>query len=183
MTVMRAHVFPVSAMILLVAAANGTAGSVPEPPGYRMENYRAEVPDTLNGARVVGTEEVVRLWKEGSAVFIDVLPHNPKPPDLPPGTIWKEKARENIPGSIWLANVGYGVLNAEMEAFFRKHLERLAEGEKALVFYCQQKCWMSWNAAKRAVEWGYRSVLWYPLGTDGWIAAGQPSEKAVPLQP
>ncbi|WP_416798482.1 PQQ-dependent catabolism-associated CXXCW motif protein [Ciceribacter azotifigens] len=182
---MRMRELALAAATVLLPAMDAVAGPVPEPSGYRTENYRAEVPDTLNGARVVDTPEVVTLWKEHVAVFIDVLPHTPKPPELPAGTVWKDKVREDIPGSVWLANVGYGVLNEEMEAFFRTNLERLAgrNRQKVLLFYCQEKCWMSWNAARRAVEWGYRQVLWYPHGTDGWIAAGQPVEKAVPLQP
>lgn len=177
---------PVLALVIvLFPAVTAVAEPVREPSGYRTENYRAEVPETLRGARVIDTPEVVKLWKEHAAVFIDVLPYTPKPPELPEGTVWKDKIREDIPGSVWLANVGYGVLNEEMEAFFRTNLGRLAGGnrEKALLFYCQEKCWMSWNAAKRAVGWGYRQVLWYPHGTDGWLAAGQPVEKAVPLQP
>lgn len=182
---MRMRELALAAATVFLPAMDAVAGSVPEPSGYRTENYRAEVPDTLNGARVVDTPEVVKLWKEHAAVFIDVLPYNPRPPELPAGTVWKEKVRENIPGSVWLANVGYGVLNEEMEAFFRANLERLTGGslEKALLFYCQEKCWMSWNAARRAVGWGYRQVLWYPHGSDGWINAGQPTKKAAPLQP
>ncbi len=182
---MRMRELVMVTVIALVPVATATAGPVAEPSAYRTENYRADVPDTLKGARVVDTPEVVGLWTEHAAVFIDVLPYNPRPPELPAGTVWKEKVRENIPGSVWLANVGYGVLNEEMEAFFRTNLERLSGGshEKALLFYCQERCWMSWNAARRAVEWGYRQVLWYPHGSDGWIAAGQPTEKARPLQP
>ena len=39
---------------------------------------------------------------------------------------------------------------------------------------------MSWNAAKRAIEWGYASVLWYPLGADGWEADGRALTEATP---
>jgi rhodanese-related sulfurtransferase len=39
---------------------------------------------------------------------------------------------------------------------------------------------MSWNAAKRAVSWGYTDVLWYPDGTDGWQEAGLPLAEARP---
>ncbi|KXF77532.1 rhodanese [Paramesorhizobium deserti] len=172
----------VSALVLW-AVAQAFAGTVPEPDDYRMENYRAAVPATLKGARVVLTEEVIELWKNKQALFVDVLPYDPKPKNLPAGTIWKEKIRQDIPDSIWLANVGYGVLNKEMETYFRDGLKsRLGEDRDRLVlFYCQKDCWMSWNAAKRAVEWGYRAVLWYPLGTDGWVAAGQPTQRNVPL--
>jgi PQQ-dependent catabolism-associated CXXCW motif protein len=49
-----------------------------------------------------------------------------------------------------------------------------------VVFYCLADCWMSWNAAKRAASWGYREVLWYRDGTDGWEAAGLPTEVLHP---
>ena len=39
---------------------------------------------------------------------------------------------------------------------------------------------MSWNAARRALAYGYDQVIWYPEGTDGWRAAGLP---LVPAQP
>ena len=51
---------------------------------------------------------------------------------------------------------------------------------KPLVFYCLRNCWMSWNAAKRAVELGYDSVIWFPDGTDGWSQAGLPLSESEP---
>jgi hypothetical protein len=39
---------------------------------------------------------------------------------------------------------------------------------------------MSWNAAKRALALGYRSVHWYPDGTDGWGEAGFLLERVEP---
>ncbi len=42
--------------------------------------------------------------------------------------------------------------------YFRRSLERLTGGDKnkSIVFYCDPNCWMSWNAAKRAlIELGY----------------------------
>lgn len=174
----------IAGLLSVTLAAPLAAGSAPEPAEYRTENYRADVPATIKGATVVSTEEAIALWQEKAAVFIDVLPHDEKPRNLPEGTIWREKVRENIPGSVWLANVGYGVLNKETETYFRKALKALLGDDKdrKVLFYCLENCWMSWNAAKRAVEWGYRSVFWYPFGTDGWIAAKQPTEKSVPLQ-
>jgi len=40
---------------------------------------------------------------------------------------------------------------------------------------------MSWNAAKRAIEWGYRLIVWFPDGTDAWRAAGLALEEAEPV--
>ncbi len=153
----------------------------PEPSDYRVENYRAPTPATLAGARVVTTAQADELWKAGTA-FVDVLPHAPQPGNLPPGTIWREKARMDIPRSIWLPDTGYGAIAATTEDYLRKGLARVTGGDRArqLVIYCLANCWMSWNAAKRALTMDYTNVVWYPEGTDGWKAAGLPLQEAEP---
>lgn len=158
------------------------AGGVDEPAGYRLDEYRAPVPDTLRGATVATTEEAEALWRAKKAVFFDVMPNTPKPTNLPAGTIWRDKVRKDIPGSIWLANVGYGAISEETAGYFRQGLAAAAGTDKSrtILFYCMTNCWMSWNAAKRAVEWGYSSVIWYPLGADGWEGANLPLEEKKP---
>lgn len=154
----------------------------PEPSGYRHKEYRAVVPLTLEGAHVVSDKEAMALYQSEKVVFIDVMPFTPRPPNLPMGTIWRDQSRQNIARSIWLANVGYGRLPPEMDLFFRMHLKKLTEGnwDKPLLFYCQRDCWMSWNAAKRALEYGYSTIYWYPDGTDGWVKAGGKIVSALP---
>jgi len=156
--------------------------NAPEPEGYRTDNYRAPVPVTLAGARVLATGEAEAIWRAGAGVFIDVLPHAPKPQNLPAGTIWREKPRLNIPGSIWLPDTGYGTLAAATEDYLRHGLARATGGNSAtlLVIYCLTDCWMSWNAAKRALSYGYRNVAWYPEGTDGWQRADLPVAESQP---
>jgi PQQ-dependent catabolism-associated CXXCW motif protein len=153
-----------------------------EPEGYRTDNYRAPTPVSLRGARTVATAEAEALWRTGTAAFVDVMPHVPRPANLPAGTLWREKPRLNIPGSIWLPDTGYGALSATMEGYLRAGLQRVSGGDRAklLVIYCQRDCWMSWNAAKRAVAWGYSGVVWFPDGTDGWQDAGLPLENGTP---
>jgi PQQ-dependent catabolism-associated CXXCW motif protein len=172
----------VGTCIVAIAGTHALGQGAPqEPSEYRMQNYRAPTPATLRGARVVSTAEAERLWQAGAG-FIDVLPHAPRPASLPSGTIWQEKVRLDIPGSIWLPDTGYGALAAATENYLRKGLERLSNGDHArwLVFYCLRDCWMSWNAAKRALTMGYENVAWYPDGTDGWQAAGLPLQQAKP---
>ncbi|MBR0694764.1 PQQ-dependent catabolism-associated CXXCW motif protein [Bradyrhizobium lablabi] len=153
-----------------------------EPAGYRTDNYRTPVPATLAGARVLTTEDAEAIWHAKSGVFIDVLPRAPKPPNLPKGTVWRDKPRLNIPDSVWLPDTGYGKLAVATEDYFRQGLARASHGNPAtlLVIYCQEDCWMSWNAAKRALSYGYRNVAWYPDGTDGWERANLPLADAQP---
>ncbi len=171
------------ALLLLLVAPGIAAAEVPEPDGYRQDKYRGEVPATLKGATVIDAKKLHAMMLEGSVAVIDVLPQPPRPEGLPATTLWHPPARLDIPGSIWLANVGYGGLNPEMEAYFRQALERISLGARdhRLVFYCEAKCWMSWNAAKRAVEYGYTAVYWFPDGTQGWVAAGYPTLLNAPV--
>ncbi len=162
------------------------AGPVPapaEPEGYRMGRYRAPTPATLRGATVIATEEAQRLWRSSSAIFIDVLPRPPKPKQLPAEVIWRDRPRHDSPGSAWLPNVGFGALRPEVEAYFGANLERLTEGDRnaPMVIYCLAQCWMSWNAAKRALSYGYTRVYWYPDGTDAWRAAGGELQEVTPV--
>ena len=155
---------------------------VPEPADYRTEDYRAPVPATLAGARVLTTAEAEAIWRARSGIFIDVLPRAPKPPNLPAGTVWRDKPRLNIPGSVWLPDTGYGRLAPPTEDYLRQGLARASGRNQSalIVVYCQADCWMSWNAAKRILSYGYSNVAWYPDGTDGWERADLPTTEAQP---
>jgi PQQ-dependent catabolism-associated CXXCW motif protein len=163
-------------------AAEMLEAEVLEPDGYRLEEYRAPTPATLRGAKAIGTQEAEKIWRSHSASFIDVLPRPPRPRNLPEGTLWRDKPRSNIPDSIWLPDTGYGELAPAMANYFSRGLEKATGGDHArlLVLYCLMDCWMSWNAAKRALTLGYSNVAWYREGTDGWLAAGLPLTDATP---
>jgi PQQ-dependent catabolism-associated CXXCW motif protein len=169
------------ATMLLVSAVHAQS-SVSEPEIYRTENYRSPVPSTLSGARVLTTAETEAIWRAKSGAFVDVLPRPPRPKNLPEGTVWRDQPRQDIPGSIWLPDTGYGKLAPATEDYFKRGLERASAGDRyrLLVFYCLADCWMSWNAAKRALSYGYVNVAWYPEGTDGWVAADLPLADAQP---
>lgn len=155
----------------------------PEPDTYRTDIYRAPVPLTLKGATVLSSSEAMKVWSKKQAVFIDVYPHPPKPAGLPAGTIWRETSHMTIEDAVWLPNVGYGVLSAQYTAYFRRNLNELTKGDKTkpLVFFCLRNCWMSWNAAKRAMGYGYSNVSWFRDGTDGWQEIGGLVVDAHPL--
>lgn len=162
------------------------AGGVPEPSGYKLDDYRSPVPETLTGARVVDTIEAQTLWAAGEAVFIDVFPRAPKPANLPDGTLWIDKPRATIPGAIWLPNTGYGRAPQGMDDYLTQGLAAAtgANTGHPVLFFCQINCWMSWNAAKRAMEeLGYTDVIWFPDGLDGWEFEELPLEKIQPWAP
>jgi PQQ-dependent catabolism-associated CXXCW motif protein len=174
------------ALAFCLAAALTTGaiaqGAPDEPADYRTDNYRAPVPATLQGARVIDTRTAEALWRERSAIFIDVLPRPVKPDNLPANIVWREMPHKSIPGAVWLANVGYGVVPEPLLQAFQAQLEMLTEGNRSrmLVFFCLRDCWMSWNAAKRAISWGYSNVAWLPDGTDGWTEALLPLSDVAP---
>ena len=157
--------------------APGAEAPVPEPPDYRMSDFRSPVPATLRGAKVLNSDQAADLWNgKGGAIFIDVYPQAPKPANLPPRTFWRDPAHRSIEGAHWLPNVGYGALSPALEDYFRTRLESLTGNKKdaPVVFFCLKNCWMSWNAAKRAVEAHYTNVMWFRDGTDGWQELGYP---------
>lgn len=146
---------------------------VVEPQNYKMDQFRSAVPATLTGATVVDSEQAKILHESGQVKFIDVLPSPKQPPGMKEGDIWLPKKRFNIPDSIWLADVGYGVLSDEIEAYFKSNLREISQGGyDGLLFYCLTDCWMSWNAAKRAIQMGYSDVYWFPGGVDEWALKG-----------
>ena len=186
----RREALRVLALVLVIMAswpsatiAEGENCVAEEPTGYRMAEFRAPVPCTLAGAAVVSTEALRLLIERESPVLIDVLPSPRRPEGLPEGAPWLPPARRNIPGTVWLPNTGFGDPPVEEETYLRSNLERLTGGDpsRSIVFYCLEDCWMSWNAALRALAWGYASVVWYPHGTEAWEAAGLALAESTPV--
>jgi PQQ-dependent catabolism-associated CXXCW motif protein len=83
---------------------------------------------------------------------------------------------QSLPGAIWLPGAGRGQSFTDtIQARFAQALEAAAKGDRkrVLVFFCQgPECWLSYNAALRAVRLGYETVYWYRGGIEAWIAAG-----------
>ena len=173
--------FSAAICLARLGSSAALADSPPEPEGYRLSDYKAPVPATLQGARVLTTAQAFELWKKHGATFVDVLPQAPRPANLPPQVIWRDKPRQDIPESIWLPDTGYGELHPSMQTYFADGLRRASRGDKsvALVFYCLADCWQSWNTAKRALSLGYTNVMWYPDGSTGWEADGHPVETRI----
>ena len=175
-------------IIALALAGPGLAGGVELPDGYRGWPYKAPTPDSAPGATTLFFAEDVRALIERRAVLlVNVAPITLSPPGADGRRTWiprRDHPEQQIPGSIWLPNVGYRALEPGMLAYFRDQLDRHTGGDRdhPILFYCSADCWMSWNAVKRSIEeFGYRDVYWYPYGTDGWFQGDYPLEPSVPV--
>lgn len=183
----RLAVAGLSVLCILLSNSSRAGEQTPlfDSEGYRIDQFRGPVPETVPGARTVGTAEVKRLTESAGAspVLIDVMPAPQKPRGLAETALWFPPTRSHIPSSAWLPNVGYGRLSDGLDRYFRANLERLTAAEQArpIVIYCLAECWMSWNAARRAAEYGYTQVMWYPDGTTGWEGAGLPLAEGTPV--
>ncbi len=150
--------------------------------GLRMERYRAPVPADVPGGTTLDSVQAIVAQAQGKAIFIDVYPPKGLGPDPLDGHWVITEERKSIPGASWLPEVGRGTLSDDAEDYFKRNLARLTDNKPgaSIVFFCTSDCWQSWNAARRAIDWGYSKVLWFPLGTDGWLEAGG---ETVTVQP
>lgn len=152
--------------------------------GYRTGDLRSPIDAPLPSGGTVIDAKTLRAMLDGDnpPALIDVLPRPVKPANFPPTSFWRVPKRHNIPGSVWLPNIGEGSLSVALDRYFVEHVSRLSEGGKrGLVFYCLKDCWMSWNAARRALKRGYARVYFFPGGTDEWRAAGFAVAESEPL--
>ncbi len=170
---------------LLMLCLCPVSAEVPEPASYWTGPMHGEVPATLAGARVVDTGELATLLQSGNVVLVDAASFEKRPAGLPPDVLWSPPPHPVIEGSVWLPGVGAGEIDKATNAFFESELARLTENslDRALVLYCHPQCWASWNAARRAIGYGYRNVYWYPAGMEGWRDAGKPLVVARPRGP
>lgn len=161
--------------VALLAATPSWAGEADKnfdpATGFRIHRYRAPTPEAAPpGVTRIFADDVVALVRDQRAVLIDAMPAEGAGPDPQTGAWRLSKPRQHIPGSVWLPDVGKGVLSAEMESYFRSELARLTAGDlgRPVIIYCLADCWMGWNAVRRAATYGYSRLYWFPEGTDGW---------------
>ena len=124
-------------------------------------------PATIPGGQVVTTKGLSALVQGRQVPFLllDVLGG----PELLPGAL--PAAWASQPGSF----------DDAVQQRYRQALEGATKGNKAMpvVVYClSTHCWMSYNAALRAIHLGYTNVLWYRGGIEAWKSAGLPTTRA-----
>lgn len=132
----------------------------------RTTNFEAPTPNAIDGATTITTPQLRAMMVSPSPpILIDVLGGQPT---------------SSLPGARWIPEAGRGTnLNDSTQKRMEAGLAALTGGDKAkpIVFFCLSRtCWLSHNAAARAVALGYSKVLWYRGGRNAWTAAGLPLE-------
>ncbi len=148
-----------------VRAAEDEDFGVAPSANLRVTALSSPTPREIPGAKVLLTEEL-RLRLRGDAarrlLVFDVL---------------GGEAHDSLPGAIWLPGAGRGVSMADgVQPQLARLLQAATQGDldRPIAFFCQGvRCWLSYNAALRAVALGYRQVYWYRGGIEAWLGAGE----------
>lgn len=129
----------------------------------RLADHAAPTPLGVPGAETITTEQVLHRISRPAVerpLLFDVI----------------GETHNSLPGAIWLPDAGLGVsFDDPVQEQLAATLELIARGDKgrAMVFFCaSERCWLSYNAALRAVRLGYTSVAWYRGGVRAWREAG-----------
>ena len=161
-------------LLLLLLSFPAFSADVAEPEDYWTGPVNSEAPGTIAGGTVIHAQELAALLRESKVVLIDVSNVPLRPAQLAPDSTWLPLPHDSITGSLWLAGAGQGKIAPDAEQLLAAKLAQKTGGNRdhIIVVYCHERCWLSWNAAKRAIRLGYRRVYWFPEGIEGWRAAG-----------
>jgi PQQ-dependent catabolism-associated CXXCW motif protein len=164
-------------------AAPAAPSAASEPPGFWTGPINSPVPATISGGKVIHARKLSLLIKDSSAaVIVDVSNAPRKPENLPSSSTWMPLPHPAIPGAIWIPGAGLGEPPPAVDKFYRERLAQATANDlgRTIVLYCHAKCWLSWNGAKRAIQYGYTHVYWFPDGIEGWRKAQQPTKVIEP---
>ena len=137
---------------------------------FRTGDYHSPTPLAIPGGRVVRTTEVrAMLLGRSPPYLIDVL---------------GGQGHRTIAGAFWMHGAGAGDLSAAESRRFVSAVAKFSAGDRSrpIVFFCaDSECWLSYNAALRAIAAGYTNIMWYRGGIAAWLHAGYPMSQAEPF--
>lgn len=137
---------------------------VPPTPQLHAGALHGPTPSSIPGGQVITTRELVDLMRGQQVLVLDVL-----------------GGAESIQGAQYAVPAAQaGTFNDQTQQQFSQFLQQATNGNKQhpIVTYClSTQCWMSYNAALRAINLGYTKVLWYRGGIEAWQQAGMPTQR------
>ena len=151
-----------AAMFQQVAQYERQDHGIPPTDRLHFGQMHGPTPASIPGGRMVTTPELVQLVQSGQPYLLfDVLGSGQSLPGAIPAV------RASEPGSF----------DDQVSQQFGQFLSQITGGNRdvPMIFYCASvQCWMSYNASLRAINLGYRNVLWYRGGIETWQAVGGP---------
>lgn len=140
---------------------------VPAQDALHAGQMHGPTPTRIPGGTVITTGALRTLLQDrgSQALLFDVL--------------GAEEMLPNALQAVWTSQSGS--YNDQVQQQFVQALNAQLRGQTntPLVFYCAStQCWMSYNAALRAIRAGYTQVFWYRGGLEAWKAAGMPTQPA-----
>ncbi|HEY5581028.1 MAG TPA: rhodanese-like domain-containing protein [Rhodoferax sp.] len=131
-------------------------------------NYHSMTPPTIPGGKTYSTKELRDLMVgDAEPVLIDVL---------------QGGERVSIPGALLIPGAGVQESALLEERFAEVLAASVPDKSTPVVFFClSYECWLSYNAALRAIRLGYKNVIWYRGGIEAWKAAKLPVLRAKPV--
>ena len=143
---------------------------VPPATQLRTVGYHEPTPTRIPGGKVVTTAELKAMLEQPSRPYIiDVLGGG---------------VHRTIAGAFWMIGAGAGDMDRDEEKRFAGAIAAFAGGDKSrpMVFYCvDSECWLSYNAALRAIALGYTNVMWYRGGIASWRTSEGPMTQSDPF--
>ena len=132
----------------------------------------APTPTQIPGGQLITTEGLIPLMQGAAGTPIVILDVLGSPQQLP----------RAFPAVFAAQGGNY---NDATQQQLAQMLMQLTNGNRQIpiVTYCQgPHCWMSYNAALRAIKLGYTNVLWYRGGLEAWAQAMQLMSGMPPVQ-
>lgn len=138
---------------------------VPPQGELKTGEMHAPTPASIPGGQLITTDRLLNLYQQhqqqqGGLLVFDVL-----------GSGQSLPMAQNALGA-----AQPGSFSDQVQQQFGQYLQQVTQGntQLPLVFYCQGTyCWMSYNAALRAINLGYRQVYWYRGGVEAWYQMQQ----------
>ncbi len=132
----------------------------------RQGEFHAPTPTAIPGGQLLTTQNLAKAINNGTQILlIDVLGGQYSLPNAYPAGVMAQG----------------GDFNDRVQQQTVQWLGQVTGGQKnvPIVVYCSDPmCWLSYNAALRAIAAGYTNVYWYRGGLQAWQMAGLPTNPA-----
>ncbi len=150
--------YDVAKLQALAARERQDFGVMP-PAGLHQGGSHGPTPTTIPGGRVIDTLNLIAL-----------LAQNPAPPMALVDALGGADKLPNAYAGVVLAQGGS--FDDNIQTQMRNQFQNLDRNLTIVTYCADPNCWMSYNAALRFINLGFRNVFWYRGGLWAWREAG-----------